>query len=166
MNKSWNCQKHLITSCVSPSVVGKRTMTDRSPEVVWALTKKRSALKSRWMRKDWSHSPWSMNGKWNASGESNTIGVTVRKEKTEKGSRRTFVMSTKHSQKNGISKNKGKASQSSHGCSSMDIGRAPARAAKAINAQRAPTPAQKKACLIKLEKLSRSTNPQSKGKSE
>merc|ERR1719361_1533710 len=112
-------------------------MTDRSSELIWALTKKNSQYRRKWMGKDWSVYPWSMDGKWNAKNEGNTIGVEVRKDSTDKNFKRTFTMSLKSSHKNGISKNK-KNSQSSPAWSSMDIGRSPARAAKAVNAQRPP----------------------------
>ena len=143
--------------------LGKRTMTDRSPELIWALTKKNSQYRRKWMGKDWSVSPWSMDGRWNAKNEGNTIGVEVRKDSTDKNFKRTFTMSLKSSHKNGISKNK-KNSQSSPAWSSMDIGRSPARAAKAVNAQRPVTPAQKKAALRKLAALARSTNGNGQGK--
>lgn len=124
---------------------------------MWGLTKRFNCFKTKWNGKHWSTSPFSMNGLFNASQAANTIGVTVRKDKTEKNFKRTFTMTLKHSAKNGIKKNK-KASQSNPAISSLDIGRAPARAAKAIQAQRPVTPAQKTAALRKLAALANSTN--------
>ena len=117
-------------------------MTDRSNDEIWGLTKRFNCFKSKWNSKNWSSSSFSTNGMFNASQMANTMGVTMRMEKTEKNFRRTFTMTLKHSAKNGIKKNK-KNSQSNAAISSMDIGRDPHRAAKALQAQRPVTSAQK-----------------------
>lgn len=132
---------------------------------MWGLTKRFNCFKSRWNGKDWSSSPFSMNGFMNAGQAANTIGVTVRKDKTDKNFKRTFTMTLKHAGKNGIKKNK-KASQSNPATSVMDIGRSPKHAAKAINAQRPVTPAQKTASLRKLAALAKSTRSKVKGTSK
>ena len=74
-------------------------------------------------------------------------------------------MTLKHAGKIGIKKNK-KVSQSNPAVSTMDIGRDPHRAAKAVQAQRPVTTAQKTAALKKLGALARSTRTPTKGVSK
>lgn len=104
---------------------------DRSPEVIWGLTKRFNCYKTKFMGKHWSYSPFSMDGRHNAQQAANTLGVNVRQEKTTKGTKRTFTMTLKKAQKNGISKTK-TGSQANPSTTVMDIGRCPNRAAQAI----------------------------------
>ena len=109
------------------------------------------------MGKDWSYSPFSMNGFHCAKQAGNTIGITAKKEKTAKHFKRTFTMTLKHASKNGIKKNKAKKSQSNPAVSTIHIGRDPHHAAKIIKKQRPITDSQKKVALQKLGKLAAST---------
>ena len=73
---------------------------------MWGLTKRFTQYKTKWMGKHWSYSPFSADGRHNASQSANTIGVGVKRTKTEKGSKRTFTLTLKKKQKNGIQKTK------------------------------------------------------------
>ena len=137
-------------------------MTDRSPEVVWGLTKRFNCFKTKWMGKHWSHSPFSVNGFHNASQADNTIGVTVDQKKTTNNFRRTFTMSLKHKAKNGIAK-RHVVSQSNPAISVMSCGTGPNKVAKAIQAQKFISDQDKKAALRKLYRLNKSTRAQVKG---
>ena len=46
-------------------------MCERSTELLWGLTKKFNCNKTRWMGKDWTWSPFSMDGRYNASSMAN-----------------------------------------------------------------------------------------------
>ena len=131
-------------------------MTDRSNDVIWGITKRFNCNKTKWNGKNWTHSPFSTNGMMNAGQMSNTIGISVRKDKTEKNFKRTFTMTLKKPAKNGISKRKTK-SQSNPAVSVQDIGRDVHHAAKIIKKQRFISDADKKQALRKLFKLARST---------
>jgi hypothetical protein len=124
---------------------------------MWGLTKRFNCFKTKFMGKHWSHSPFATNGMHNASQAANTIGITVRKDKTDKNFKRTFTMTLKHKAQHGIKKVK-KNSQSNPAVSVMDVGRSPKHAAKVIQAQRPVTSAQKLNALRKLAALARSTN--------
>ena len=131
-------------------------MTDRSNDIIWGITKRFNCQKTKWNGKHWSYSPFSTNGMLNAGQMSNTIGISVRKTKTDKNFKRTFTMTLKHSAKNGISKRKPK-SQSNPAVSEQDIGRDVHHAAKIIKKQRMISEADKKQALRKLFKLAKST---------
>ena len=131
-------------------------MTDRSNDIIWGITKRFDSATTKWNGKNWTHCPFSNNGMFNAGQMSNTIGISVRKDKTEKNFKRTFTMTLKHSAKNGISKRKPK-SQSNPAVSVQDIGRDVHHAAKIIKKQRFVSDADKKQALRRLQKLARST---------
>jgi len=136
-------------------------MTDRSPELIWGLTKKFNSQKTRWNQKDWSWSPFSLNGFHCASQSANEIGVSVRKDSTAKNFKRTFTMTLKHAGKNGISKRKPK-SQSNPATTAMDI-RESNKAAKAIESVKFLNDNEKKQALRKLARASASTRSAVRG---
>ena len=131
-------------------------MTDRSPEVMWALTKRFNANKTKFMGKHWTTSVFSNTGRHCASEAANTIGISVRKTKTDKNFKRTFTMTLKHKARHGIAKVK-KGSQRNPAVSVQDIGRDPNHAAKIIKKQRFLSEADRSAALRKLAKLADST---------
>ena len=129
-------------------------MVDRSPELIWGLTKKFNAEKKRWMGKDWTTSVFSTNGMHNASQSANILGISGRKEKTEKGAKKVFTLTLKHKAKTGIQKRKVK-SASNPATSVQDLRRDVNGAAKAIQGVTLASEAEKKAALRKLAKLSK-----------
>ena len=131
-------------------------MTDRSQDIIWGIAKKFDSAKTKWNGKHWTHCPFSMDGKYNAGQASNSVGITVRKDATAKNFKRTFVMTLKHQQKNGISKRK-PGSQANPATSVQEIGRDVHHAAAIIQKQRFLSDNDKKAALRKLFKLARST---------
>ena len=141
--------------------LGKRTMTDRSPEVIWALTKRFNCNKTRWMGKDWTTSPFSVDGRHNASQAANTIGISVRKDSAKTNFRRTFTLNLKHKAKNGIAKRK-TGSQGNPATSTIDI-REPTKAAKAIQSCLFLSDQDKNAALRKLGRAAASTRSAVKG---
>lgn len=140
-------------------------MTDRSQDIIWGVTKRFNCNKTRWNGKDWTYSPFSVDGKLNAGQADNTIGITVKKTKTNKNFKRTFTMTLKHQQKNGIAKRK-PGSQANASTTVQDIGRDVHHAAKIINKQRFISDTDKKAALRKLFKLAKSTNGNGTGKTQ
>ena len=136
-------------------------MTERSPEVIWGLTKRFNCQKTKWMGKNWTYSPFSTDGRMNASQAANTVGVSVRKDKTSKNFRRTFTITLKKSAKSGIKKTK-KNSQGNPAVSAIDI-REPNKAAKAIQALPFISDVDKKIALRKLGRLVASTGSAAKG---
>ena len=137
-------------------------MTDRSQDEIWGLTKRFSCFKTKWNQKHWSYSPFSADGRHNAQQAANTLGVTVRKDKTDKNFRRTFTMTLKHQGKNGIAKRK-TGSKGNPATSVLDIGRSPSHAAAIIRKQPFISDADKKVALRRLGKLARSTRSAVKG---
>lgn len=117
------------------SANGSSMSTDRSPEVVWGLTKRFNCFKTKWNGKHWTYSPFSTNGFHNASQSANTIGVSVSKTASKNNFKRTFTMTLKHKAKNGICKRHAN-SQGNPATSIMNCGTGPNKAAKAIQAQR------------------------------
>merc|ERR1719433_340131 len=83
-------------------------MTDRSPEVIWGLTKRFNCNKTKFMGKAWTTSVFSNTCRHCASEAANTIGISVRKTKTDKNFKRTFTMTLKHKARHGIAKIKKK----------------------------------------------------------
>ena len=110
-------------------------MTDRSQDIIWGITKRFNCQKTKWNGKHWTYSAFSSNGMYNAGQMSNTVGITVKKDKTAKNFKRTFTMTSKHQAKNGISKRKPK-SKSNPAISEQDLGRDVHHAAKIIKKQR------------------------------
>ena len=137
-------------------------MTDRSQDEIWGLTKRFNCFKTKWNSKHYSYSPFSADGRQNAQQAANTIGVNVRKDKTEKNFRRTFTMTLKHKGKNGIEKRK-TGSKGNPAVSVQDIGRCPSHAAKIIQAQPFISDADKKVALRRLARLANSTRSSTKG---
>ena len=41
-------------------------MTDRSNDVIWGILKRFDSAKTKWNGKNWTHSPFSSNGMYNA----------------------------------------------------------------------------------------------------
>ena len=78
-------------------------MTNGSNDVIRGILKRFDSAKTKWNGKNWTHSPFSNNGMYNAGQMSNNVGISVRKDKTAKNFKRTFTMYIKTSQKNGIS---------------------------------------------------------------
>jgi len=89
----------------------------------------------------------------------NQMGVSVRKETTEKNFRRTFTMTMKRNQKNGIKKNK-KNSNPAVGVSNM---REVNRVSKAVKAVAFVNDNEKNACLRKLSRACAGTKSQCRG---
>ena len=132
---------------------------DRSPEVLYALTKRFNAQKTKWAGKNWTYSPFSTNGMANASQAANTVGISVARDGKKDGnkySKRTFIMTLKKSGKNGIKKTK-KNSQGNPAVTVESIGRDPHHAAKIIKKQIFLSDNDKNIALRKLYALARST---------
>ena len=98
---------------------------------MWGLTKRFSQYKTKWNGKDYSYSPFSTDGRHNASQSANTMGVGVKRTKTDKGSKRTFTMTLKKKQKNGIQKTK-TGRQGNAAVAVMTLAACPNRAARTI----------------------------------
>mmetsp|Transcript_19539 Transcript_19539/g.24156 ORF Transcript_19539/g.24156 Transcript_19539/m.24156 type:complete len:117 (-) Transcript_19539:259-609(-) len=111
------------------------------------------------MGKDWTWSPFSTDGRFNASQAAKQLGVSVRQDKTSKNFKRTFTMTLKRNQKNGISKRK----QSSNPAVGVSDIREVNRAAKAIQAVKFVNDNDKKAALRKLARACASTKSQVRG---
>lgn len=139
-------------------------MTDRSSAEIWGLTKRFNCMKTKWNGKDYSWSPFSLNGRHCASQSANQVGVSVRQDKTTKNFRRTFTITLKKAGKNGIAKRKTK-SQGNPATSIIDI-REPNKAAKAIEAIKFLSDAEKKCALRKLAACTASTRSAVRGASK
>ena len=137
-------------------------MTERSTQELWGLTKRFNSQKTRWMGKDWTWSPFSTDGRFNASQMANQVGVSVRKDKTDKNFRRTFTLTQKRLQKNGIKKNK----QSSNPAVGVSDIREVNRAAKAVKAVAILSERRRSAALRKLARACASTKAQVRGASK
>lgn len=107
---------------------------DRSPEVMWALTKKWNNQLVKFQGRHWTKSPYSISGKWNASEGARTVGLSgSRVTSDDKKTKAVFALSLKTKSKNGIKKRAGAGSQRVSGSAVCDINRGRNRAAKAIN---------------------------------
>lgn len=106
---------------------------DRSPEVMWALTKKWNNQLVKFQGRHWTKSPYSMTGRWNASEAARTVGVSGRRDAVadKDTKKRVFTVSLKTKQKSGIAK-KPKVSQRSPGSAVVDVRRDVGRTAKVI----------------------------------
>ena len=131
-------------------------MTDRSQDIIWGITKRFDSAKTKWNGKNWTHCPFSSNGMYNAGQMSNAIGISVKKDKTAKNFKRTFIMTIKTQQKNNISKRKPK-SMANPAISSQELGRDVHHAAAIIQKQRFLSDADRKTALRRLFKLAKST---------
>ena len=130
---------------------------DRSPEVIWALTKKRNNQLVKFEGRHWTKSPFSMNGKWNASEASRTVGVSGRRDaKADKGTnKRVFTVSLKTKSKSGIAKRADrKTSQRQPGFAVCDVQSDVNKAAKAVQSLTYQNDRDKKLALRKLMRLS------------
>ena len=116
------------------------------------------------MGKDWSWSPFSLDGFHCASQMDNQVGVSVRQDKTKKNFRRTFTVTLKKAGKNGIAKRKTN-SQGNPATAIVDI-REPNKAAKAIEAIKFLSDAEKKQALRKLARATASTRSAVRGASK
>ena len=131
-------------------------MTSRSADELWGLTKRWNSQKTRWNQRDWTWSPFSTDGRFNASQNANQVGVSVRQDKTDKNFRRTFVLTSKRLQKNGISKRK----QESNPAVGVSEIREVNRAAKAVKAVAFVNDKRKNRLLRKLSRACASTRSQ------
>jgi hypothetical protein len=132
---------------------------DRSPEVIWALTKKRNNQIVKFQGRHWTTSPYSMSGKWNASEAQRTVGVAGRRD----GKNPVFTVSLRTKQKSGIAKRAKDNSQRGNGSSNVDVTRGSARAAKVIDSLAYQNDRDKKLAKRKLAKLSKSLGSTAKG---
>ena len=132
---------------------------DRSPEVMWALTKKSNNQLVKFQGRHWTKSPFSMSGRWNASEAAKTVGVSGRKE----GNKTIYTLSLKTKSKNGISKRAQAGSQRQPGSSVCDIRCGRGRAAKAIQSLTYQNSRDKTLALSKLRRLARANGANSKG---
>ena len=133
-------------------------MTTRSADELWGLTKRFNCEKVRWNQRDWTTSPFSTDGRFNASQMSNQVGISVRQDKTAKNFRRTFTLTAKRPQKNGIAKRK----HSNPAVGTSDISEVN-RAAKAIQAVRFVSDKRKQRQLRKLARACGSTRSKVRG---
>ena len=136
---------------------------DRSPEVMWALLKKRNNQLVKWTGRHWTKSPFSMTGRWNASEAARTVGVSGAKQTVDGKTKAVMSVSMKTKSKSGIKKRASGASSRLAGSSVSNINRGPNRAAKAINSLAYLNKRDQSAALNKLRRLSKSLGANSKG---
>ena len=136
---------------------------DRSPEVMWALTKKNHNQIVKFQGRHWTKSSFSRSGRWNASEASRTVGVSGEKVTKDGKSKAVYTISLKTKSKNGIKKRAGAGSQRIAGGAVFDVNRNVNRAAKAVNSLTYQNASDKAAALNKLRRLSKSLGSKSKG---
>lgn len=138
---------------------------DRSPEVMWALTKKWNSQLVKFQGRHWTRSPCSMTGKWNASEASRTVGVAGAKVTKDGKTKAVYTVSLKTKSKNGIKKRAGAGSQRVAGGAVCEITRGRNRAAKAVQSLTYQNSRDKAAALNKIRRLGKSLGSGSKGDS-
>ena len=132
---------------------------DRSPEVLWALTKKSNNQIVKFQGRHWTKSPYSITGMWNASEAQRTIGLSG----SRVGKRSVLTVSQKTKQKSGIAKRPKGPSQKTNGSSVVTITSGSTAAAKVIKNLRHENDKSKKLALRKLARLSSSLGSSTKG---
>ena len=137
-----------------------------SQDVIWGVTKKRSAFLVKFNGNNWSKSPFSHSGFHNASSSANTVGVAGKKELNDKKNvRRVFSLTLKHKRRNGIAKRK-VGSQSKPGYSVHEVRREVNHTAKTIKALSWADDKEKASLLRRLARSSRAMKPTQKASGE
>ena len=134
--------------------------------VVWQLTKKWNSQLVKFNGQHFTHDPLSLTNLHNASqvGLSNNqaIGLSSRKEKAKKGSRRVITLLQAHKSHNKITKSK-KNSQSKLLASSIDLKRGINRIGKVVKGLSNVSDKNKKTALKRLQRLHVATRTHVKG---
>jgi hypothetical protein len=134
-----------------------------SQDLIWGMTKKRSAFLVKFNGNCWSKSPFSQTGFHNASESANTVGIAGKRELNDKKNvRRVFTLTLKHKRRNGIQKRK-VGSQSKPSYSVHEVRREVNHTAKTIKALSWVDERERSALLRRLARSSRSIKSTQKG---
>ena len=134
--------------------------------VVWQLTKKWNSKLVKFNGQQFSHDPLNLTNLHNASssGYSNdqAIGLTSRKEKAKKGSRRVITLLQKHKSHNKIAKRR-QASTSKLNNSVVDLKRGINRIGKVVKGLSNISERTRRIALRRVQRLHVATRPAVKG---
>eukprot|EP00351_Strombidinopsis_sp_SopsisLIS2011_P005858 CAMPEP_0116870320 /NCGR_PEP_ID=MMETSP0463-20121206/193_1 /TAXON_ID=181622 /ORGANISM="Strombidinopsis sp, Strain SopsisLIS2011" /LENGTH=148 /DNA_ID=CAMNT_0004506669 /DNA_START=117 /DNA_END=563 /DNA_ORIENTATION=+ len=126
-------------------------------DLYWGLTKKSNSNLVKFNGKQFTHDAYSLNNmhcaSQVASSSHTNLGVAGKKEKTEKGNRRVFVLDIQHKLNHGITKRKAH-SQSKVDRSVIEVRTEVNHAAKTIKGLTYQNDKTKKAALRRLARLS------------
>ena len=130
-------------------------------EVVWQLTKKWNSNLVKYNGQQWSSDPLNLTGLHNAS-STGVVGLSARKEKGKKGSKRVITLLQAHKSHNKITKRK-KNSQSGVYTSKIELRRGLRRIGKAVQGLNGVSNRTKQVALKRLQRLHKASRPHVKG---